>query len=149
MPDITTISAALTSLKAATDIAKVIRQAGISLEKAEHKYQLADLLSALADAMISISSIQEDVIAKDRHIRELQARLTFKEQMKYISPFYWTEGETHDGPFCQRCYDDQQKANRIHLYDTNLWVCKVCQSSYYPRPSELARQPQEIQRDLN
>lgn len=147
MPDIATITAALNALRTATDIAKGIRQADISLEKAEHKYQLADLISALADAKIAISSIQEDVIDKDRQIRELQATINLKKEMTYIDPFYWqVKGETHDGPFCQQCYDANGKAIRVSFYDTNDWFCKTCGQSYFVHEHVRSKQPKVLRR---
>ena len=48
MPDITTIAAVLNSLKAATDIAKFLRESDLSLERAELKLKLADLAACRA-----------------------------------------------------------------------------------------------------
>ena len=50
MADIATIAAALGSLKTATDIAKLIKDSGSSLEQAEVKLQIAELISSLAEA---------------------------------------------------------------------------------------------------
>jgi hypothetical protein len=56
MPDLASIQAALTSIKVATDIAKFFRSADLSLEKAESKMKLAELMEALAEAKIEIAS---------------------------------------------------------------------------------------------
>ena len=62
MPDLATIAAAINSIKTATDIAKGFREAGLSLEKAEHKFRLAELMTALAEARIATASVQEEVL---------------------------------------------------------------------------------------
>ncbi|XQF94157.1 hypothetical protein ACOBV9_23035 (plasmid) [Pseudoalteromonas espejiana] len=48
MPDIASIGAALASIKATTDIAKLIKESGTSLEQAEVKLQIWNLISSLA-----------------------------------------------------------------------------------------------------
>ena len=53
MPDIATIAAALNSLKTATDIVKFIRESDLSIERAELKLKLADLVGALAEAKLN------------------------------------------------------------------------------------------------
>ena len=55
---ISAITATLTSLKTATDIAKLIRESDVSLEKAELKLKLAQLTDGLADARIQLSDIR-------------------------------------------------------------------------------------------
>jgi len=72
MPDLATISAALSSLKTATDIAKFLRQSDLSLEKAELKLKFADLVSALADAKMELAEVQETLHEKDQRISELE-----------------------------------------------------------------------------
>ena len=44
MVDLTLFSAALSSVKTAADIAKLLKESDLSLEKAEHKSRLADLM---------------------------------------------------------------------------------------------------------
>ena len=65
MTEISTISAILGSVKTATEIAKLIKDSYFSLEKAEMKLKLAELISALADAKIEISEIQELILQKE------------------------------------------------------------------------------------
>ncbi len=74
MPDLDTFSAALSSLKTATEIAKFIKESGVTLDKAEVKLKLAELTGALADTEIELSEIQGLLIEKDKIIRELNAK---------------------------------------------------------------------------
>lgn len=72
MPDIATISAVLSSLKTATDIAKYFRESGFSLEKAEMKLKVADLVNALAEAKLELAQVQDVMVQKDHQIAELR-----------------------------------------------------------------------------
>ena len=59
MPDLMTISAAIASLKNATDIARFLKDSDASLERAEWKFKLEDLMSALAEAKIQLAEVQD------------------------------------------------------------------------------------------
>lgn len=48
MPDIATISAFLGSIKTATELAKAIKGADLSLEKAETKLKMANLIQKMS-----------------------------------------------------------------------------------------------------
>lgn len=131
MADIPTIAAALASLKAATDIAKLMKDSGLTLEKAEAKLKLAELLSALADAKSEFADIQQVVIEKEKTIRELEERLDVKAKLKWEQPYYWImDGDSQDGPFCQRCYDKDGKLIRLQGHGGGYWDCKACQNNY-------------------
>lgn len=132
MPDLAAIGTILTSLKTAMDIAKGLREADLSLEKAEFKFKLAEMITALADARAETASVQEELLNKDRRIRELQESLDVQKSMKYAAPFYWLEdGERRDGPFCQQCFDSQRKLIRLQVSsDGDIWSCKTCGHGY-------------------
>ena len=140
MPDLTTITAALSSIKTATDIARLIKDSGTSLEQAEIKLQIAELISSLADAKIEIASIQNDVVFKEQEILELKNKLNVKQNVTWEKPYYWiAEGESKDGPFCQQCYDTGQKLIRLQGGGKNAWHCQACKSRVtdknYVKPS--------------
>jgi hypothetical protein len=54
MPDIVTLTAALNSMKAATDIARLLCAHGLSLEPADLRLKRADLVGELADTKIGL-----------------------------------------------------------------------------------------------
>ena len=139
MPDIATISAALGSIKAATDIAKLIKDSGSSLEKAEVKLQIAELISSLADAKIDLAGVQFELLEKDQEIDNLKNLLNTKESVVWEKPYYWKMvDDKKDGPFCQKCYDSESKLIRLQGGGTNYWRCQQCNSSVadtnYVRP---------------
>jgi hypothetical protein len=134
MPDITSISAILSSIKAASDIAKLLKEADLSLEKAELRLKLADLISALADARIEIADVQEMLNHKESHIRELEQALKTQKSLTYEEPCYWLiEGNLREGPFCQNCYDKDRKLIRLQGYDNGYFDCKACNNNYTTR----------------
>jgi hypothetical protein len=134
MPDLTSISAILTSVKAATDIATLLNDADLSLEKAELRLKLADLISALADARIEIAGVQETLNLKDSEIRKLQEALRIKSNLKYEEPAYWLmEGDKREGPYCQQCYDKEGKLIRLQGGTTGVYDCKTCNNTFTTR----------------
>lgn len=74
---ITTVAAVLTSLKTATDIAKFLRESDLSIERAELKLKLADLIGALADTKIELAGLQEAISDKDNVLRSLRRHSSF------------------------------------------------------------------------
>ena len=65
----------MSSIKAASDIVKLVRESGLTLEKAEVKLKLAELVEKLAAAKLELASIQDLVHEKERLISELRAAL--------------------------------------------------------------------------
>ncbi len=129
--DLTTISTALSSIKTATDIAKLIKESGLSLEKAEANLKLAELISALADAKIQIADIQQLLLDKDNELRAANERLAVKEKLQWEKPYYWLIVDNQkDGPFCQHCYDKHKELIRLQGNGEGYWDCKACKSSY-------------------
>lgn len=131
MPDIASITAIVSSLRTASDIAKILREAGQSFAKAELQLKLADLMTALAEARGETASVQEIILEKDGRIRELEEALKVKEALRYEAPYYWLMVDgNRDGPFCQNCYDKDGKLVRLQTYDNGYFECKACGNSF-------------------
>jgi len=129
--ELTSIAAALSGIKNAADIAKIIKDSGASLEQAEIKLQLADLISALADAKIEIANIREIISEKDVEISSLTQKLDVKDNIKWEKPYYFiiSNGEK-DGPYCQKCYDSKKSLIRLQGDGEGWWQCHECDSTY-------------------
>lgn len=131
MVDIAMVSAALTSIKTATDVARLIKDGEKKLDQAEFKLKLADLIGNLADARIEIANITELLAAKDSEIRSLQTLLELKNNLIWEAPFYWKikDGQ-REGPFCQQCFDASNKLIRCinKGYKQGVWNCHTCKS---------------------
>lgn len=130
--ELSSIATLLSSIKTATDIAKLIKDSDVTFEKAETKLKFAELISALADAKIQISEIQQVLIDKDTELREAKEKLLVKENIEWEKPYYWIiDGENKIGPYCQRCYDKNHLLMRLQNRDKGYWVCMECKSDYY------------------
>lgn len=130
-PDMSSITAAIGSIKAAAELAKLIKDSGASLEQAEVKLKIAELISALADAKIELATIQGMLLEKDHEIVELVRLLDQKTNVKWEKPYYWlVDGEEKDGPFCQNCYDTENKLVRLQGGGQDYWHCHSCKGSY-------------------
>ncbi len=131
MADIATIGTILTSIKTASDIAKLIKDSGSSLEQAEFKLKFAELISALADAKIELADLQSELIDKEEVISTLRKQLDTKQTLKWDKPYYWLiENDEKIGPFCQQCYDTSEKLVRLQNGGTDPWICNTCKCSY-------------------
>lgn len=144
MVDIAILGSALGSIKTATDIAKLIKDSGSSLEQAEVKLQIAELISSLADIKMELADVQTVLIDKEQKISELEIKLKTKQSVIWSKPYYFTEkDEEKDGPFCQQCYDNEQKLIRLQGGGTKSWNCLSCKGSYRdsnyvsPRPMKF------------
>ncbi|HDY7666924.1 TPA: hypothetical protein RQJ89_004159 [Vibrio vulnificus] len=131
MADIATISALLGSIKTATELAKVIKDSGSTLEQAEIKMQFAELISALADAKMELADLQTELAEKDQEIKQLELTLAKRKSVVWEKPYYWvTENGENDGPFCAQCYDSTDKLIRLQGGGSKLWVCKTCNCNF-------------------
>ena len=127
--DLTIISTALTGIKTASDLAKAIKDAGLSLEQAEVKLKVAELISALSDAKMSIAEVRELLQKKEEEIKELNSKWNIYQKLKYVAPYYWLiEDEKKDGPYCQLCYDKERSLIRLQEVWPGSWTCNCCKS---------------------
>ena len=129
--DITTISTALGSLKTAYELSKIISDSSDSLEQAETKLKLSELINAIADTKSQISDIKLELIEKNERIQELENNLKIQNDLEFEQPYYWkiSDGKK-DGPYCQKCYDENKKLIRLQNDANGSWRCLVCASFF-------------------
>ena len=138
--DLQSISSLLSSITAATEIAKLIKSSDATLEKAEAKLKMAELISALADVKLQAAEIQQAIIDRDERIRLLEAQIQRKKSLTWREPCYFiTSDEGLEEPFCQQCYDASQNLSRLHSDGQGLYSCRVCNKSF--------RTKERVQRD--
>jgi hypothetical protein len=133
MIDITVISALLNSVKTATEIANLLKGADISLEKAETKLQLADLISALADTKISASEVQELIKEKDDEIKRLKEALEIKERVIRHGDAYYEKkdtGEPTGNPYCSYCWEASNRLIHLHNLQPGKTTCPNCKNTF-------------------
>jgi hypothetical protein len=138
MVDLSIISGVLSSLKTATDIAKFLRESDLSLEKAELKLKLADLIGSLADAKIQTVEIQEDLQNKDKRIAELEEAFGTKDDLVRHLDAYYTVNEAGKPvgiPYCLKCWESDHKKHQLVFSPgtEKLKVCTICGHQYRAR----------------
>lgn len=129
--DIAALGSLLGSIKTATEIAKLIRESDSSLERAETKLKLADLVSALAEAKLNAAEVQEAILERDAEIRRLldEARLTAT--LIWRQPCYFlSNADGKEEPFCQNCYDTAKKLAHLHDDGRGQFHCRVCKERF-------------------
>lgn len=132
---VTSIVAALGGIKTATDIAKLIKDAGLSLESADHKLQIAELVGALADAKIALVEVQDTLREKDEKIESLnQALKTKLSLIRHRDSYYEKDenGEAIGSPYCSLCLEKHNLAVHINQEPNhrNTSVCPSCKSIF-------------------
>ena len=144
MADLSLVPALLVSIKNASDIVKSLRSASVSLEDAEHKLQLANLIESLAEAKMNAAEIQDVIREKDEEIKRLNEALTLKAKVKKFGEAYFEvdSDETPIGdPYCLHCWEVSNKLVHLHrpikFYNP---ICSLCKNSY----SKIARRPQAV-----
>jgi hypothetical protein len=121
------IATALSSIKTAIDLAKILKNSSTTLAEAEQKLKLAEIISALADVKIEMAEVQTLLLQKDSTINELQESLKTKENLIFEAPYYWLlDGDEKDGPFCQNCYDSENKLIRLQKWGSSSVKCFFC-----------------------
>lgn len=135
MPDFTAIATALGSLKTATDIAKFLRESDLSLERAELKLKLADLIGALADTKIELVEIQETLFNKDKRINELEAAFECKHTLVRRYDAYYAaddRGNPAGVAYCLRCWENDHKRRQLveDYKDSRTHACTACGHRY-------------------
>ena len=131
MAEIATLVAISTIVKTATKIAKMLKEGGRSLGKAEMKLKLAELVSSLADAKLEVVKIQELLLEKDRLIRDLKEAQSLKEKLIWRAPVYYLPTQNgEEGPFCPQCYDNNQKVIRLQTFGRGSWYCTTCEKHF-------------------
>lgn len=129
--DVVAVAALVNSLKSATDIAKFIRESDLTIEKAEAKLKLAELVEALANAKLEASEIQLSLHEKDGQIKKLTAELQKRKSMKWRQPCYFIENdEGMEETFCQPCFDSQNLLARLHSDGNGIYSCTVCKKTF-------------------
>jgi hypothetical protein len=135
VPDIVTIGSLFSSVKAATEIAKLLKDSDLSLEKAELKLKLAELLSALADVKIELTNVQELLAEKERKIKELEEAFENKQHLVRKGDAYFEideSGNPHGSPYCMHCWEVTHKKYPLHYQagDRHVRMCSVCGNKY-------------------
>lgn len=152
--DIATITAGLSSIKAAIDIGREVQNASSSLEEAQLKLKLAELIGNLAEVKLQFIDAQEQILALKRQIEKLEHNKSLVDLVTREGNLLLpknTEIEPYGkGPWCTSCFEDKDKLITLHHKFSSAvaigsfsassykWECPACKNSFAaPQPSEL------------
>jgi len=130
MLDLQTITTVINGIKGAMDIATTLKNSNVTLEQAENQAKLAEIISALSDAKIHISQLNDSISEQNNIIKELENKLKQKEEITFNGKVYESKNNKND-IFCPACYDSNQKLVRLTKFDNDILNCKVCLSNYH------------------
>ncbi len=129
MPDISSISIGLQSIKTAIDITKDLSNIDSSLKDAEVKLKLAELIEALSEAKIQLSDAREENQDLKIKIKSLKNDLNRQEEVEFKDGYYYIKEPK--GPFCAKCYSDENKLMLVSelprsFQDFGKYKCPKC-----------------------
>ena len=82
----------------------------VSLIKKGSTVEAQEMIMALREGAIEL---QEENLNLKSKITELESILKTKQNTIWEDPFYWiAKDEGKDGPFCQKCFDSEEKTNK-------------------------------------
>lgn len=115
MPDFGAISAGISSIKVAIEIAKELKGATSAIKDAEVKLKIAELLEAMSEVKIQLVEAQDENLELKKAIKQLEAALARQDEVIFRDGYYYLaepqEGKP-EGPFCSNCYSSN---NRLTL----------------------------------
>lgn len=77
-------------------------------------------------------ALQEENLNLREKIKELEELLNQKKNLIWEAPLFWIKnGDSKEGPFCQKCYDSDEKLIRLQNVEQGHWHCKACNNSFY------------------
>ncbi|SPE37118.1 hypothetical protein SBA3_2580009 [Candidatus Sulfopaludibacter sp. SbA3] len=100
---LTAIAGLLTSLRAIVGMAKDVNEA-------EFNGKLIDIQQRVLDVQAKFAALQSENFELKETVAELQAAIRRKEEMRFANGAYYT---SDSGPFCQLCWEADQKAIRM------------------------------------
>ncbi len=134
--DIASITSAYSALKSIKELGTSILDAKIDSEAKERVNQVLDKLGTIQDTLFYIREellrLQEENQNLKGTIKKQEEKLSTKEKLIWEKPNYWLkENDSKDGPFCQKCFDADQKLIRLQGGHNDVWKCQQCKSVYY------------------
>jgi len=142
------ISSSYTALKAVKEVGTWLLDAKVDKETEKKVGEAFEKIGAVQDTLFymreEMSRLQDENRDLKDKARVLEERLKTKEGMIYKAPSYWMQKDgAEDGPFCQKCFDANQKLIRLQGGNNDHWVCKEC-TSHYAGPNYRTPEPRVI-----
>lgn len=131
-----TITAAVTAGHHAVSLLKGVTEAIKASGKSEALNDLIELQVVLLDVLSKQQELVAQFAQAQARIKELEAEIKHTNALTFDGEVYWLrDGDKKEGPFCQKCYDKDDKLVRLLPgQDLNYlkWHCSVCNQAVYP-----------------
>lgn len=99
------------------------------------KYNDQELYEKIVDLREQILELRNENLTLKQELNELNQSVSTEDSLEYEQPYYWkkSNGENVDGPFCQHCYDKDEKLIRLQEGRTGSWTCLGCKNTVYDK----------------
>lgn len=83
-------------------------------------------------------SLQEEVLELRQRLKNLEEQLALRAKVTWEPPYYWASEKDgkREGPYCQACYDKDEKLIRLQNENRGVWHCRVCGKYYHDKNYE-------------
>ena len=106
----------------------------VDLIKKGATFEAQEQIMALREATIEL---QEENFSLREKVKVLEEQQKIKTQAQFDGSVYWlAEGTGRTGPFCQRCFDVDQKLVRLQGWDAEVWICHACKTMPPRQPGQ-------------
>jgi hypothetical protein len=127
----------------ATEIAKALKEVSSSLEKAEAKLKIAELMESLAEAKMAAAEVQETIREKDVKIAELEKAIQLKSKLVKVDDAFYElnhQGEPFGSPYCMRCLQvDHRAVSLSYGLHARYIDCPECESKFDTRRARFLK----------
>jgi len=100
----------------------------VDLIKKGSTFEAQEKIMELREAALGLQEENMELKAK---LSELEEEIKIKGNLEFIKSVYWLNNNDSekDGPFCQRCYDVEQKLVRLQDWG-DYWRCMGCEKEF-------------------
>jgi hypothetical protein len=95
------------------------------------KVKNMELYEKLVSLQSDILALQEENHELKDKVRQLKETSDLRDRVVWEQPFYWLNNDAaKDGPFCQKCWDSDQKLIRLQHRRNDIWDCYNCKNFF-------------------
>lgn len=116
------------------DVGKRIKDSRFEMNKADLKYLLADLTSAIASSKMELSLLQGECEARDAELLRMHEVLLYKGNLRRRGDGYYKtlNGQPYGQPYCSYCWENDYKMLHLHnrILSKDVRVCPGCKNEF-------------------
>jgi hypothetical protein len=130
------IAALASSLTAAFDALKKLREVSQRVRDADFQIYVADLFSAMADVKLKLADVQEENLRLRRELEQFRQQTDIRKKLVLKHEGYYLTSKVEgygEGPFCTPCMDTKGTLVTIQFDGNKSW-CPICKTSTWKNP---------------